>query len=92
MTSCGETAHLSVFQVFLGGSIVSNGPVRVLDDPENQEQPCPRIVKVTNWVEVRQKTPFCLTSSSPHLSLPSLSLTCLSFRGGVSRAVPRCYS
>uniref|UniRef100_A0A3Q0RJ31 Methanethiol oxidase n=1 Tax=Amphilophus citrinellus TaxID=61819 RepID=A0A3Q0RJ31_AMPCI len=34
-----------VGQVFLGGSIVSDGPVRVLEDPENQQQPRPCIIK-----------------------------------------------
>ncbi|KAM9309159.1 methanethiol oxidase-like [Pholidichthys leucotaenia] len=30
---------------FLGGSIISDGPVRVLEDPEGQEQPRPRIIQ-----------------------------------------------
>uniref|UniRef100_A0A8C9YG67 Methanethiol oxidase n=1 Tax=Sander lucioperca TaxID=283035 RepID=A0A8C9YG67_SANLU len=34
-----------VGQVFLGGSLVSDGPVRVLEDPEKQSQPPPRIIK-----------------------------------------------
>uniref|UniRef100_A0A7N8Y0B1 Methanethiol oxidase n=1 Tax=Mastacembelus armatus TaxID=205130 RepID=A0A7N8Y0B1_9TELE len=34
-----------VGQVFLGGSIVSDGPVKVLQDPENQPQPPPRVIK-----------------------------------------------
>ncbi|XP_076746517.1 methanethiol oxidase-like isoform X1 [Maylandia zebra] len=34
-----------VGQVFLGGSIVRDGPIRVLEDPENQEQPRPCIIK-----------------------------------------------
>ncbi|XP_035770169.1 methanethiol oxidase, partial [Neolamprologus brichardi] len=34
-----------VGQVFLGGSIVRDGPVRVLEDPENQQQPRPCIIK-----------------------------------------------
>ncbi|XP_034721620.1 methanethiol oxidase-like [Etheostoma cragini] len=34
-----------VGQVFLGGSLVSDGPVQVLEDPENQPQPPPRIIK-----------------------------------------------
>ncbi|KAG7218824.1 hypothetical protein INR49_019692 [Caranx melampygus] len=34
-----------VGQVFLGGSIVSDGAVKVLDDPENQPQPRPRIIQ-----------------------------------------------
>lgn len=34
-----------VGQVFLGGSIVSDGPVKVLEDPENQPQPRPRIIQ-----------------------------------------------
>uniref|UniRef100_A0A8C3ART5 Methanethiol oxidase n=1 Tax=Cyclopterus lumpus TaxID=8103 RepID=A0A8C3ART5_CYCLU len=34
-----------VGQVFLGGSIVSDGSVRVLEDPENQPQPRPRIIQ-----------------------------------------------
>uniref|UniRef100_A0A3B4WCR9 Methanethiol oxidase n=1 Tax=Seriola lalandi dorsalis TaxID=1841481 RepID=A0A3B4WCR9_SERLL len=36
-----------VGQVFLGGSIVSDGPVKVLEDPENQPQPPPRIIKLS---------------------------------------------
>uniref|UniRef100_A0A6Q2Y225 Methanethiol oxidase n=1 Tax=Esox lucius TaxID=8010 RepID=A0A6Q2Y225_ESOLU len=32
-------------QVFLGGSIPSDGPVKVLEDPENQTQPPPRVIK-----------------------------------------------
>ncbi|XP_029360968.1 methanethiol oxidase isoform X1 [Echeneis naucrates] len=35
-----------VGQVFLGGSLVSDGPVRVLEDPENQPQPHPCIIQV----------------------------------------------
>ncbi|CAK6984333.1 methanethiol oxidase, partial [Scomber scombrus] len=35
-----------VGQVFLGGSILSDGPIRVLEDPENQPQPRPRIIQV----------------------------------------------
>lgn len=34
-----------VGQVFLGGSIVNDGPVKVLNDPEDQPQPDPRIIK-----------------------------------------------
>ncbi|XP_061699653.1 methanethiol oxidase isoform X1 [Syngnathoides biaculeatus] len=34
-----------VGQVFLGGSITSDGPVRVLGDPENQPQPRPRFIQ-----------------------------------------------
>uniref|UniRef100_A0A665TJQ8 Methanethiol oxidase n=1 Tax=Echeneis naucrates TaxID=173247 RepID=A0A665TJQ8_ECHNA len=34
-----------VGQVFLGGSLVSDGPVRVLEDPENQPQPHPCIIQ-----------------------------------------------
>ncbi|XP_028280875.1 methanethiol oxidase isoform X2 [Parambassis ranga] len=34
-----------VGQVFLGGSILSDGPVKVLKDPENQQQPNPRIIQ-----------------------------------------------
>lgn len=33
-------------QVFLGGSIINDGKVKVLEDPENQPQPPPRIIKV----------------------------------------------
>lgn len=36
--------HTCLCQVFLGGSIVSDGPVKVLEDPE--EQPRPRIIQV----------------------------------------------
>lgn len=35
-------------QVFLGGSIVNDSKVKVLEDPENQPQPKPRIIKVPN--------------------------------------------
>uniref|UniRef100_A0A8C7YGX8 Methanethiol oxidase n=1 Tax=Oryzias sinensis TaxID=183150 RepID=A0A8C7YGX8_9TELE len=34
-----------VGQVFLGGSIIRDGPVKVLEDPENQEQPPPCFIK-----------------------------------------------
>uniref|UniRef100_A0A3B5LAN9 Methanethiol oxidase n=1 Tax=Xiphophorus couchianus TaxID=32473 RepID=A0A3B5LAN9_9TELE len=34
-----------VGQVFLGGSIIRDGPVKVLEDPEKQEQPAPCIIK-----------------------------------------------
>ncbi|XP_033836633.1 methanethiol oxidase [Periophthalmus magnuspinnatus] len=34
-----------VGQVFLGGSLVNDGPVKVLDDPENHGQPNPCIIK-----------------------------------------------
>lgn len=34
-----------VGQVFLGGSIINDSKVKVLDDPENQPQPQPRIIK-----------------------------------------------
>lgn len=34
-----------VGQVFLGGSLINDGPVRVLEDPENQQQPPPRIIQ-----------------------------------------------
>ncbi|KAM9806733.1 methanethiol oxidase [Syngnathus typhle] len=34
-----------VGQVFLGGSIASDGPVRVLEDPDNQLQPRPRFIQ-----------------------------------------------
>lgn len=33
-------------QVFLGGSIINDSKVKVLEDPENQPQPPPRIIKV----------------------------------------------
>lgn len=33
-------------QVFLGGSIINDSKVKVLEDPENQPQPQPRIIKV----------------------------------------------
>lgn len=33
-------------QVFLGGSIINDSKVKVLEDPENQPQPKPRIIKV----------------------------------------------
>uniref|UniRef100_G3NFU3 Methanethiol oxidase n=1 Tax=Gasterosteus aculeatus TaxID=69293 RepID=G3NFU3_GASAC len=36
-----------VGQVFLGGSIVSDGPVRVLEDPDKQPQPRPRIIQLS---------------------------------------------
>ncbi|XP_077384359.1 methanethiol oxidase [Festucalex cinctus] len=36
-----------VGQVFLGGSITSDGPVRVLEDPEKQPQPQPRFIQGT---------------------------------------------
>uniref|UniRef100_A0A8C7QUZ3 Methanethiol oxidase n=1 Tax=Oncorhynchus mykiss TaxID=8022 RepID=A0A8C7QUZ3_ONCMY len=32
-------------QLFLGGSILNDGPVKVLEDPENQSQPPPRTIK-----------------------------------------------
>uniref|UniRef100_A0A672FTK7 Methanethiol oxidase n=1 Tax=Salarias fasciatus TaxID=181472 RepID=A0A672FTK7_SALFA len=32
-------------QIFLGGSLVKGGPVKVLEDPEKQEQPGPCIIK-----------------------------------------------
>lgn len=35
-----------LLQVFLGGSIINDSKVKVLDDPENQPQPQPRIIKV----------------------------------------------
>lgn len=48
LTSENHTARLvRVFQVFLGGSIVSDGPVKVLEDFEEQEQPSPRFIKVS---------------------------------------------
>uniref|UniRef100_A0A3P8T1I8 Methanethiol oxidase n=1 Tax=Amphiprion percula TaxID=161767 RepID=A0A3P8T1I8_AMPPE len=34
-----------VGQVFLGGSLVTDGPVKILEDPENQPQPHPRIIQ-----------------------------------------------
>lgn len=34
-----------VGQLFLGGSIVKGGPVKVLEDQELDSQPCPRIIK-----------------------------------------------
>ncbi|XP_053744133.1 methanethiol oxidase [Synchiropus splendidus] len=34
-----------VGQVFLGGSIIAGGPVRVVEDPENQAQPGPRVIQ-----------------------------------------------
>jgi len=34
------------FQVFLGGSILKDGPVKVLEDKELDSQPTPLIVKV----------------------------------------------
>uniref|UniRef100_A0AAQ5YJE9 Methanethiol oxidase n=1 Tax=Amphiprion ocellaris TaxID=80972 RepID=A0AAQ5YJE9_AMPOC len=34
-----------VGQVFLGGSLVTDGPVKILEDPENQPQPRPRIIQ-----------------------------------------------
>uniref|UniRef100_A0A3P9PKB9 Methanethiol oxidase n=1 Tax=Poecilia reticulata TaxID=8081 RepID=A0A3P9PKB9_POERE len=34
-----------VGQVFLGGSIIRDGPVKVLEDPEKKEQPAPCIIK-----------------------------------------------
>lgn len=34
-----------VGQVFLGGSIVNDGPVKVTHDPENQKQPPPRVIQ-----------------------------------------------
>lgn len=42
--------HTCLCQVFLGGSIVSDGPVKVLEDPE--EQPRPRIVQVRRSSDV----------------------------------------
>lgn len=41
----GETP-VCLYQVFLGGSIVDDGKVKVLEDPENQPQPRPRIIQV----------------------------------------------
>lgn len=41
----GETP-VCLFQVFLGGSIVDDGKVKVLEDPENRPQPRPRIIQV----------------------------------------------
>lgn len=35
-----------LLQVFLGGSIINDSKVKVLEDPENQPQPQPRIIKV----------------------------------------------
>lgn len=35
-----------LLQVFLGGSITNDSKVKVLEDPENQLQPQPRIIKV----------------------------------------------
>ncbi|XP_061885832.1 methanethiol oxidase [Entelurus aequoreus] len=34
-----------VGQLFLGGSITTDGPVQVLEDPENQPQPSPRFIQ-----------------------------------------------
>ncbi len=35
------------FKVFLAGSILKDGPVKVLEDKELDNQPAPRILKVT---------------------------------------------
>lgn len=64
-----ETAGSPVclFQVFLGGSIIRDGPVKVLEDPEKQEQPAPCIIKVPERI-------YLSLSVSPshlsHLSVP----------------------